>query len=66
MFEEIPDESNSGDGVWADSAYRSGEMERKLREKGCRSEGIGNVEGHKRVDKAVKAVNGVRQHEKMD
>ncbi len=37
MFEEILDEDNSGEGVWADSAYRSKEMEKKLQEKGYRS-----------------------------
>ena len=37
VFEEILDEGNSGDEVWADSAYRSAEMEKMLREKGYRS-----------------------------
>ena len=37
VFEGILDEKNSGKGVWADSAYRSAETERKLREKGYRS-----------------------------
>ncbi len=37
VFEGILDERNSGNGVWADSAYRSAETERKLREKGYRS-----------------------------
>ncbi len=37
VFEGILDEENSGKGVWADSACRSAQMERKLRDRGFRS-----------------------------
>ena len=37
MFEELLDEGNKGERVWADSAYRSEEMERILKRKGYRS-----------------------------
>jgi len=37
VFEGILDEDNGGEGVWADSAYRSKEKEKILKEKGYRS-----------------------------
>ena len=37
VFEEILDKRNSGKGVWADSAYRSRELEELLKRKGYRS-----------------------------
>lgn len=37
MFEEILDEKNEGKGIWADSAYRSRETEKILKERGYRS-----------------------------
>ena len=36
VFEEMLDEGNGGEGVWADSAYRSKEREKTLRERGYR------------------------------
>ena len=37
VFEEILDEDNGGEGVWADSAYRSKVTEKVLKERGYRS-----------------------------
>jgi len=37
VFEEMLDEGNGGEGVWADSAYRSKEAEKVLKERGYRS-----------------------------
>ena len=59
VFEEILDEKNEGSGVWADSAYRSKEMEDMLKENGYRSRVHRKGSGNRKLGKWAKLANRI-------
>jgi len=59
-FEDVLDTSNTASDVWADSAYRSDEIEEKLAERGLKSRIHRRAYRNRKLSEAQKAANTAR------
>ena len=59
-FEDVLDTSNTASDVWADSAYRSDEIEEKLAERGLKSRIHRRAYRNRKLSEAQKAANTTR------
>ena len=59
-FEDVLDASNTASDVWADSAYRSDEIEEKLAERGLKSRIHRRAYRNRKLREAQKAANTTR------
>ena len=59
-FEDVLDRSNTASDVWADSAYRSDEIEEKLAERGLKSRIHRRAYRNPKLSEAQKAANTTR------
>jgi IS5 family transposase len=59
-FEDVLDASNTASDVWADSAYRSAEIEEKLAECGLKSRIHRRADRNRKLSEAQKAANTTR------
>lgn len=60
VFDDVLDEENSGRSVWADSAYRSKEREKRLKEAGYNSRIQHKGTRHKKLNKQQRTSNHAR------